>query len=229
MGVRLRVAVAGKMFDTANHAAILHTVVIHQRLPDHVVAVLAERAAVDDGVFGVVVDIDTGCEIKVDAHGLALFGDFEAHLVNQTVVIVGQGAECHLAGKFHAAVQTHGRAPLAIYGDEHRDFAHRLHLVGDGSLAHGAAFEEAHAAGLGLRNVFQHLLVLRTRARGGDAHNQQLRDFLLQGHFGEGDFRLALGQKSTDWQQQCHQQEQHGTAVMEQRVSFHRGKPIRRK
>ena len=185
MRVGFRVAMSREVFDTADDTAVRHALQVEVGLADDLVAILTEGAAVDDGVFGVVVDVDAGGEVEVDAKGFALGGHFEAHQVDERVVFCRQGTQCHLAWECRTTVDAHVRSPLTVDGDEEWHFAERLHLVGEGGLAHGPALEEAHATRLVARDVVQHGLVLRRRARGAHAHNHQLCNLFLQRHLGE--------------------------------------------
>ena len=108
--------------------------------------------AVDHGIAAVVVDVDTGSEVEVDADGLALFGHLKSHLVDQGVVLLGKGAEGHLAREGHAAVKTHGRPPFAVDGHEEGYVADGLQPFGEHSFGSGIAFEKADAAGLHARH-----------------------------------------------------------------------------
>ena len=209
MGVRFRVAVTREVLDTARDAAILHSLEVEGGLGHHLVAVLAEGAAVDDGVTGVVVDIDAGGEVKVDAVSNALAGHLEAHLVDERVVESGEGAERHLAGEGRAAVKTHCGAPLSVDGDKQGHLAQLLHPVGEDRLAHGPALEKADAAGLVALDGGQHISRLLRRARGADTHNHQLRNLLLQGHLRQC-LRRPLRTQGTCCHEQQDEQAQYG-------------------
>ena len=152
MRVALGVAVAGEVFEGGNDATVLHPVHVEGGLAAHLVAVLAEGAAVNHGVAAIVVDVDTGSEVEVDADGLALFGHLKPHLVDQGVVLLGKGAEGHLAREGHAAVEAHGRPPFAVDGHEEGYVAHGLQPFGEHSFRSGIAFEKADAAGLHTRH-----------------------------------------------------------------------------
>ena len=74
------------MLDTSDDTAIHHALQVEVGFADNLVTILPEGAAVDDRVFGVVVDVDAGGEVEVHADGFALGGNLEAHLVDERII-----------------------------------------------------------------------------------------------------------------------------------------------
>ena len=180
--IRLCIAVTGIMLEGGDDAAILHPVHIEHGLTAHFVAVFAKGTAVNHRVTAVVIDVDAGGEVEVDADGLALFSNLHAHLVDERVVLFGKGAEGHLAGESHAAVESHGRTPFAVNGHEQRNFADGLQTVGEPRLPDRTAFEKADTARLDASHLFHQLLVIILVFGGTDPYDQQLRNLLFQCH-----------------------------------------------
>ena len=138
--VGVGVAVAGEVLGGGNDAVALQTLHVSHRLAGHVVAVLAERAVADYGVVGIAVDVGDGREVDVDAQAAAVLPDLVAHAVNQAVV--ADGAQHHLLGENHRAVEPHPQPPLAVDADEQRHFRLRLVAIGEYGLAVRPALEE---------------------------------------------------------------------------------------
>ena len=182
MRVGFGVAVAGKVLDGGDNAAILHPVHVKGGLAVHLVTVFTEGAAVNHGVTAVVIDVNARSEVEVDAHSFTLFGNLAPHLVNQRVVFFRQGSEGHLSREGHATVEAHGRPPFAVNGHEHRDFAYGLYPVGEQGLFPRCPFEETDTAGLNPRHLLNQFPIVLFVFRGTHTDDEQLGDFFLKGH-----------------------------------------------
>ena len=125
--VDVGVAVTGEMLERRNHATGGEAARIRHREGRDLRGILAEGAGVDHGIARVVVDVDDGREVDVNAHRPRFDGGDPAGLERQT--LIAGGAEGHGARKRRGAGDTESGAGLEIGGDEQRQRRLRLQTI----------------------------------------------------------------------------------------------------
>ncbi len=172
---------------------------LHERADElgHELGVLAERADVDHGVRGVVVDVGHGGERPVDPEGAALAGrDFarEARRVRGA-----RGPEGHRVGQRHdPAPDAEGDPALHVRGDEQGHVGRSLQVVQEAGQRADLRVEDDERAHLERPDLVQQ--PLRGRRCGvprqaGHAHADHLAHLLGEGEPREGGPRPGIGRR----------------------------------
>ena len=89
------ITMAWKVFGRGNNTPFLQAAHIGQRLRGYRLAVLAERAEINDRIVRVIIHVDNRCVIDMHTHALALLGDLKTHFLDERVVALNR-AERHL-------------------------------------------------------------------------------------------------------------------------------------
>ena len=155
MRVHARVAVAWKVLNRTQNAAVLHTFHVSVGFFVNLLRVFAERPKINDGIIGVVVHIYRRRKIDVNTQPTLLGGNGAAHFINQIVVAL-HGSHRHLVRKPHGAVEAHGQAPLGVHCYQKRHFGDRVVVISQLRLLHGATLKENNAAHFIIANVLRH-------------------------------------------------------------------------
>jgi hypothetical protein len=157
--------------------------------------VLAVRADVDDGVAGVVVDVDDRGEAPVDAERSTLAGRHHAGEVR--VRFRSRGPDRHRVGNGHdAAADAERHAALHVGGDDQRHRRRILESVQQRRERLDLGLERDHAADLQPADLVEQRAMLRraaiaVQAKRADADH--LADLFLDGHAREGPARPRTG------------------------------------
>ena len=102
MRIYIHITVTGKMFGASHDPRILHSLHVGHSETSHFIFILAKRAKTDDRIVRIIVDINHGSIINVDANPLTLLTDSDSHFVHQLFII--HRAQCELIGKFDDAI-----------------------------------------------------------------------------------------------------------------------------
>ena len=146
VAVDVGVSVSREVLADGNGACTLHTAGIESRLAGDTFLVLAERAASDDRVERVVVDVAHRGEVDMDAHLAALSSHLLTKAFDKGVVSSRESAHKHLSWKGIAVGKPHTESPFGVDGDEQRDVREVLVALGAFNLFGGSAFEKADAS-----------------------------------------------------------------------------------
>ena len=133
VGVSSGIAMAGEVLGGADNIILSQTGDDSgSQLADHG-GVITEGTQADNGVVGVVVHIDDGSQVGVDAQNGQLGADDQTGVVSVLGAALSVGcAQSHIAGQGSAGAQTVDGATLLVSGNQQGDAA-----VLDGSCLHG--------------------------------------------------------------------------------------------
>ncbi len=193
VGIDRRVPMPGKMLRRGQHPPLARPADESGAQAGDGFQVLPERPDVDDGVFGIAVDVHHGSEDPVHPQGARLAGRDAALPVGQG--FVPRRAERHRPGEGGRIRNPESRPTLEIGGDQQRQPGHALQFVQQDGRFVDMAREQDHPSDVVLPDLRRNLQefgapAVEERSRDPDLH--QLRDLVPEGEPGERPLRPGV-------------------------------------